>query len=56
MADIILITGDYYEVIDNSDCNAPDNYILVELGPYTSWDEHQRIEAYEQLGCWDIPF
>jgi hypothetical protein len=56
MNDIISIDGTYYEVIDNSDCNAPDVYIPVQLGPHISWDEHQRMEAYEQLGCWDIPF
>ena len=50
MADIILIDGNYYEVIDNSDCNAFDDYIPVELGPHISWDELSRIED------WECPF
>ena len=36
---VTLIDHDYYEVIDNSECNAPDDYILIELGPHTSYDE-----------------
>lgn len=46
--DITLIGSDYYEVIDNSDCNACDDYILVELGPHHSWDEISRIEDWEE--------
>ena len=56
MTEVILICNDYHEVIDNSDCNAADDYILVELGPHHSWDEISRIEAYESLECYDIPF
>ena len=56
MTDVILICNDYHEVVDNSDCNEADDYILVELGPHHSWDEISRIEAYELLGCYDIPF
>ncbi len=30
---ITLLNNDYYFVIDNSDCNAPNDYMLVALGP-----------------------
>ena len=35
---ITLLDNDYYFVIDNSDCNAPDDYILVALGPCGQYD------------------
>ena len=53
---VTLINQDYYEVIDNSDCNAPNDYILIELGPHHSYDEITRLEEWERLGCYDIPF
>ena len=46
---VTLIDHDYYEVIDNSDCNAPNDYILIELGPHHGWDEISRIEDWEEL-------
>jgi hypothetical protein len=32
-ADIVLIDGDYFEYIDNSDCNAPSELIPLYFGP-----------------------
>lgn len=37
MTEVILICNDYYEVVDNSDCNAADDYNLIHLGPHYSW-------------------
>ena len=47
--DITFINGDCYEVIDNSQCNALNDYILVELGPHHSWDEISRCEDWEEI-------
>mgnify|MGYP001287432289 CR=1 FL=1 len=49
---ITLIGNDYYEIIDNSDCNAADDYILVSLGPYFSW----RAWSAHAFGDDELPF
>lgn len=46
---IVLIENDYYWHVDNSDCNAPDEYILEELGPNISWFEYSNMSD-------EIPF
>ena len=38
--EIILLNNDYHMVIDNSDCNAADDYVLTVLGPFTPWSEY----------------
>ena len=48
MPEVTFINGDCYEIIDNADCNAPNEYVLVELGPHHSWDEISRIEDWEE--------
>lgn len=30
---IVLIDGDYFEYIDNTDCNAPSVILPINLGP-----------------------
>ena len=52
MTKVILICNDYYEVVDNSDCNAADDYNLIYLGPYISYDTHQAL----QNGGDELPF
>ena len=49
---ITLIGNDYYEIIDNSDCNAADDYNLVELGPQLSWHEWSALA----FGDDELPF
>tara|TARA_Y100000004_G_scaffold188727_1_gene243300 strand:- start:1146 stop:1346 length:201 start_codon:yes stop_codon:yes gene_type:complete len=48
MPEVTFINGDCYEIIDNTDCNAPNEYVLMELGPHHSWDEISRIEDCEE--------
>ena len=52
MTEVTLICRDYFEVIYNFECNAADEYNLIELGPYHSWDEYSKIQA----GSDEIPF
>ena len=49
---ITLIDNDYYEIIDNSDCNAADDYISVNLGPHLSWHEWSALA----FGDPELPF
>ncbi len=41
--------NNYYCVIYNTDCGAPDDIYPVELGPHHSWDEVSRYEDWECL-------
>lgn len=50
--EVVLICDNYYEVIDNYDCGVPDTYVLIELGPYHSYDEITRIESMDD----ELPF
>ena len=52
MNNIILIDNDYHMVIDNSDCNAPDEHPLTVLGPFTHWSEYVRINSQSD----ELPF
>jgi hypothetical protein len=39
MERIEIIDGNYYAVIDNSDCNAPDAWVLIQLGPQEPYSD-----------------
>tara|TARA_B100001057_G_scaffold374677_1_gene379362 strand:- start:491 stop:649 length:159 start_codon:yes stop_codon:yes gene_type:complete len=52
MSEVILICNDYYEVVDNSDCNAADEYYLVQLGPLLSYREYCYLEMDKD----ELPF
>ena len=52
MTTVELIGSTYYEVIDNSDCNAFDEWHLITLGPYLSWKEQQLLDSNSD----ELPF
>ena len=52
MTTVELIGSTYYEVIDNSDCNAFDDWNVITLGPDLSWHEWSAIA----FGDDELPF